>query len=420
MTSSAPAVTGEKPGTRHAKHPEVFQRTFGEMWICESVPQTRAVARTRDGRVWPPVLGGRAELTSPAQGVTSEKFLTRHVDYPKQLLIPFHPSEHIVNPEKFQRAFLDEMCSLATEVRAVAKSREGKLGLKALLCDRRAMLYFTQPSTRTFLSFDNACHILGIRTSEIRDPSTSSEVKGESLEDSIRTFSSYVDIIIMRSHEPGLAALAANIMDSIERPVPIVNAGSGPDQHPTQALLDIYTLERSFLKRGGIEGKTIGMMGDLARGRTVRSLCHLLCRYPGVRIKFISPKKFGMKSDIKQILERYKIEFEETTTVGKVLRELDALYLTRLQLEYDQDGSAAPYNYSHFRIGPAEMKKMKPDAIVMHPLPRGPELDPAVDNDRRARYWSQERNGMWVRAALLIQLLKARVEFDKLRQELCP
>ena len=135
---------------------------------------------------------------------------------------------HIIDPDAFHRGFLDEICALATEIRAVAKSRDGRLGLKALLADRRAMLYFTQPSTRTFLSFDNACHILGIRTSEIRDPSTSSEVKGESLEDSIRTFSSYVDVIIMRSAEPGLAARAARMMDSIARPIPIVNAGAAP------------------------------------------------------------------------------------------------------------------------------------------------------------------------------------------------
>ena len=421
MTSSAPTVTGEKPDTRHAEDPKALQQTFlGE--TCESVPPARVVSRTRDGRLglWSLVAGGRAEMASPAPTVTGAKRGTRDVDNPKQLLMPFHSYEYIIDPEKFQRPFLDEMCSLATEVRAFAKSRKGRLGLKGLLCDRRAMLYFTQPSTRTFLSFDNACHILGIRTSEIRDPSTSSEVKGESLEDSIRTFSSYVDIIIMRSGEPGLAARAARMMDSIDRPVPIVNAGSGPDQHPTQALLDIYTLERGFAERGGIEGKTIGMMGDLARGRTVRSLCHLLCRYPGVRIRFMSPKEFGMGSDVKQVLGRHKIEFEETRAVNKVLPELDALYLTRLQSEYDRPGSSVSFDHTRYRIGPDKMRKMKHNAIVMHPLPRGPELDPEVDRDSRAMYWHQERNGMWVRAALLIQLLKARGEFDKLRQELCP
>ena len=341
---------------------------------------------------------------------------------------------HVIDPEPFDRAFLDEICTLATEVRTIAKRREGRLRLQGLLRDRRAMLYFTQPSTRTFLSFNNACHVLGIRTSEIRDPATSSEVKGESLEDSIRTFSSYVDVIIMRSREAGLAARAARMMDSIARPVPIVNAGSGPDQHPTQALLDVYTLDRSFAGRGGIEGRTIGMMGDLARGRTVRSLCHLLRHYPGVRLKFISPAKFRMRPDVKRLLGRHGIEFEETDAPGGVLPELDALYLTRLQSEYDRpverDGPAAragddaqgatvhgpaepggsgsaPYDHARYGIGPDELRRMKADAIVMHPLPRGPELDPRVDEDPRAMYWRQERNGMWVRAALLIRIFEA-------------
>ena len=321
---------------------------------------------------------------------------------------------HIIDPEPFHRTFLDEICALATEVRTVAKSRPGRRGLQALLDDRRAMLYFTQPSTRTFLSFNNACHILGIRTSEIRDPSTSSEVKGESLEDSIRTFSSYVDVIIMRSAEPGLAARAARLMDSIARPLPIVNAGSGPDQHPTQALLDIYTLDRSFADRGGIEGKAIGMMGDLARGRTVRSLCHLLRHYPGVRLRFLSPDEYRMRDDVKELLARHGIEFEESSDPGEVLPELDALYLTRLQSEYDGPGEAARFDHARFGIGPTEVGRMKPDAIVMHPLPRGPELDRRVDDDPRAMYWRQERNGMWVRVALLIRILGAEAAFHEI------
>ncbi len=322
---------------------------------------------------------------------------------------------HIIDPEPFHRAFLNEICALATEIRAVAKTRDGRLGLQALLGDRRAMLYFTQPSTRTFLSFNNACHILGIRTSEIRDPSTSSEVKGETLEDSIRTFSSYVDVIIMRSAEPGLAARAARMMDSIARPVPIVNAGSGPDQHPTQALLDIYTLDRSFAERGGIEGKTIGMMGDLARGRTVRSLCHLLRHYPGVRLRLLSPPAFRMRGDVKALLESHGIDLEETDSPGEILPELDALYLTRLQSEYDGPGETARFDHARFRLGPDELRRMKPDAIIMHPLPRGPELDPRVDEDPRAMYWRQERNGMWVRVALLIRILGAAARFREIR-----
>src|SRR5690606_36990911 len=185
------------------------------------------------------------------------------------------PLFHVIDPRPFDRVLLDDLCDLTTRVRSLAKDPDGARFLLGLLPDRRAMLYFVQPSTRTFLSFNNACHVLGIRTSEIRDPATSSEVKGESFEDSIRTFSSYVDVIIMRTREPGRAAVAARLMDSIPWPVPVIDAGSGSDQHPTQALLDIYTLDRSFAERGGIDGKVIGMMGDLKRGRTVRSLSYL-------------------------------------------------------------------------------------------------------------------------------------------------
>ena len=143
---------------------------------------------------------------------------------------------HVIDPQVFERRLLDELCDLTTRVRTLAKSYAGARFLQELLPNRRAMFYFTQPSTRTFLSFNNACHILGIRTSEIRDRSTSSEVKGESFNDSIRTFSSYVDVIVMRAREPGRAAQAARLMDTIDRPVPVINAGSGSDLHPTQAL----------------------------------------------------------------------------------------------------------------------------------------------------------------------------------------
>src|SRR5690606_1884312 len=273
-----------------------------------------------------------------------------------------------------------------------------------LLPTRRAMLYFTQPSTRTFLSFNNACHILGIRTSEIRDPSTSSEVKGERFEDSIRTFSSYVDVIIMRTREPGRAAQAARLMDSIPRPIPVINAGSGSDQHPTQALLDIYTLDRSFAERGGIDGKVIGMMGDLKRGRTVRSLSYLMKCYRGVRLVFIAPPAFAMEPDVMAHLAEHNIEFAETDRLDDVLPELDALYVTRMQSEWDVAGESQAVDLARFSVGPAELARLKPDSIIMHPLPRGPEIDPVVDPDPRAMYWRQERNGMWMRVAVLLTI----------------
>ena len=316
---------------------------------------------------------------------------------------------HVIDPRVFERRLLDELCALATRVRAIAKTPRGARFLQDLAPDRRAMLYFTQPSTRTFLSFNNACHILGMRTSEIRDPSTSSEVKGESFEDAIRTFSSYVDVIIMRSRHPGRAALAANLMDSIARPVPVINGGSGSDQHPTQALLDIYTLDRSFSELGGIDGKVIGMMGDLRRGRTVRSLCMLMKNYRDVRLVFVAPGRFAMQDDIKSYLAAHGITYDETEDLPGVLPQLDALYVTRMQSEWDETDESLQVDTRRFSVGIEEMKLLKPHGIVMHPLPRGPEIAPAVDVDPRAMYWRQERNGMWMRVAVLLKIFKLEI-----------
>lgn len=324
---------------------------------------------------------------------------------------------HIISPKQFSRPLLDELCELTTAARTLAKSRHGARALQMLLADKRAMLYFSQPSTRTFLSFNNACHILGIRTSEIRNASTSSEVKGETVEDSIRTFSSYVDVIIMRSWEQGLAELAAEHMNSIPRPVPIVNAGSGKDHHPTQALLDIYTLDRSFSQRGGIDGKTIGLMGDLLRGRTARSLAYLMKNYSDVRLVFIAPTGFEMEDDIKSHLDEHKVEWYDTDQLAEVLPDLDAIYVTRIQTEWDDPDSPVQVDYSKFQIGTEQLKAMRSDAVIMHPLPRGPELDPDVDADPRAMYWRQERNGMWMRVAALLKTFGVDDQFRSIYQD---
>ncbi len=327
---------------------------------------------------------------------------------PKTLVQPLH----ILDPRQFDRPVLDELCALTNRARGLAKTREGARLLQTLLPHKRAMLYFNQPSTRTFLSFNNACHVLGIRSSEIRDATTSSEVKGESFVDSIRTFSSYVDVIIMRTWGEGLAKVSAELMDSIQRPVPIINAGSGRDQHPTQALLDIYTLERSFENSGGIDGKTIALMGDLRRGRTVRSLCYLMKNYQDVTLVFIAPEAFRMGDDIKQHILDHGNHFQETESLREVIPGLDALYLTRLQTEYDTQGESAGFDHSRFCFGLEELKQLGENAVILHPLPRGPELDPAVDSDPRAVYWRQERNGMWMRVALLIKIFGMQHEID--------
>ncbi len=306
--------------------------------------------------------------------------------------------------QQFDRALLDAFYNIANSIRKIAKQKGGMDWLQTLLSHKRAMLYFIQPSTRTFLSFMNACHILGIKLSEVRDPSTSSEVKGETPEDTIRTFSSYVDVIIMRHPQEGFAERAAWVLNNSDRPVPIVNAGSGKDQHPTQALLDIYTLQRSFEATGGIDGKSIAMVGDLARGRTVRSLSYLLGNFSDVKIYYVAPPQFKMKDDIKLFLDKKNISYYECDDLESVLPVVDAVYMTRIQDEHDVNGESKNVDFNKYHLHERHLKSLKESAIIMHPLPRRNEIDVRIDNDHRAMYWRQERNGMWIRAALLIKL----------------
>jgi aspartate carbamoyltransferase catalytic subunit len=315
------------------------------------------------------------------------------------------PVQHILNAEQFDRKYLDELHTLTDTIRRFDKSKEGLMYLKSLLPHRRAMLYFTQPSTRTFLSFQSACQILGMQPNEIRDSNTSSERKGESIEDSLQTFSSYVDLIIMRTAVPGLCERIAKLLDQTDRPVPIINGGSGPDQHPTQALLDIYTLYRSFKRIGGIDGKTIMMVGDLARGRTVRSLSMLLCNYSNVNIIFSSPEQFRINEDLRSFLKNRNVKFEETTEFESQLPRSDAIYMTRIQDEYDIAGESKRVPYENYFLKQSHLRSLKETAVIMHPLPRRQELDPGIDLDPRAKYWRQERNGMWIRVALITKVL---------------
>ncbi|MES9870642.1 MAG: aspartate carbamoyltransferase [Sedimenticola sp.] len=311
---------------------------------------------------------------------------------------------HILRSDQFDREFLDYLYSLVNLIRRYDKSKEGLLYLKSLLPHIRGMLYFTQPSTRTFMSFHSACNILGVQTSEIRDSSTSSEKKGESIEDSLRTFSSYVDLIVMRSPEAGLCERIAAFLDATPRPVPIINAGSGPDEHPTQALLDIYTLRRSF-KGNQIDGKKICMVGDLKRGRTVRSLSRLLANYEDVTITFASPEEFRIEQDLRDCLNNRGVPFVETTDFEGAIREADAIYMTRIQDEWDEQHESDAVDHSNFCLHYDHLDVIKDDCVIMHPLPRRDEIDPQIDSDPRAKYWRQERNGMWVRVALIAILM---------------
>ena len=301
--------------------------------------------------------------------------------------------------QQLNRDLLTLLFRTADRLREVTQHKDGSDYISGLLSDKRAMLYFAQPSTRTFMSFLNACHILGVKTSEIRDTSTSSEVKGETPEDTVRTFSSYVDMIIMRHPTPGFVEKTAWLMNRTGRPVPIISGGSGKDQHPTQALLDTYTLYRSF--NGDMDGKHIVMVGDLKRGRTVRSLSYLMKNYNKISLSFVSPKEFRMESDILDFLKRHNIPFQETEDFKGVMKTADAIYMTRIQDEHDKSGESKGVDYSPFYFRQEHLKDIKKTCVIMHPLPRRHEIEVSVDDDPRAVFWRQERNGMWARAALM-------------------
>ena len=309
---------------------------------------------------------------------------------------------HTLFAQQFDRGLLERLCALANRIRFINKSKEGALYLKNVLAHMRAMLYFSQPSSRTFLSHLAACQLLGITTGSVRDAATSSEFKGESKEDSIRTFSSYFDMIIMRSPEQGLAEKMAWELSNSDRPIPILNAGSGKDQHPTQALLDIYTLVRSFETKGGVDGRTVVFCGDLLRGRTVRSLSYLLTNFNDVKQVFIAPQELQVPDDVIAILKKKGVRYEIGEDLKAGVKVADAVYMTRIQDEWDTaKGASAKIDTSRFKFGAEELALLKPDGCLLHPLPRRDEIATCCDHDPRAMYWRQMRNGMWIRAALI-------------------
>lgn len=219
--------------------------------------------------------------------------------------------------------------------------------------------------------------------------------------DTIRTVEAYADTIVLRHFQAGSARRAANAAS-----VPIINAGDGPGQHPTQALLDVYTIQREI---GRLENFRIGMVGDLANGRTVRSLAYVLSMYKGVKMYFVAPDVVRMKEDIKSFLSEQGVEWEEVEDLKAVAADVDVLYQTRIQKERFQD---RPEDYDkakgRYIIDEEVMKLLPNDGVVMHPLPRVDEIDPRVDPDPRSAYFRQAKNGLYVRMALLKLALQGR------------
>ena len=302
---------------------------------------------------------------------------------------------HVIEAQQFDVPTL--LCLIET-TQEMEKAVSG--GGTSDLHKRIMATLFYEPSTRTRFSFETAMYRLGGSVISTENAAEFSSVaKGETLEDTVRILNGYADVLVIRHYEVGSAKRAA----SVSR-VPVINAGDGAGQHPTQALLDLYTIHKEI---GSIDGLRIAMVGDLAQGRTVRSLAYLLSKFQNIRIYFVAPPLLKMKGDILDHLREKNVWYAEETDLDKVLPEVNVVYQTRIQKERFGDRIA---DYEACRgvyvINSDSLRLMKADAIVMHPLPRLDEIAMEVDSDPRAAYFRQAQNGLCVRMALLRMVLK--------------
>ena len=297
---------------------------------------------------------------------------------------------NLIKPTDLTVSEIDEICSLAEQIIVDPNSFNDVCRGKIL-----ATLFF-EPSTRTRLSFEAAMLHLGGAVEGFSDAANSSTAKGESLSDTIRTVSSYVDVIAMRNPKEGAALLASQYSAC-----PIINAGDGGHYHPTQTLTDMLTIRAL---QGGFEGHTIGFCGDLKFGRTVHSLAEAMARYKNNKYIFISPKELQVPEYVTQELDEAGIQYTTAERIESVIGDLDILYMTRVQKERffnEQDYIRLKDSYI---LDNQKMSLARKNMIVLHPLPRVNEIAPEVDDDPRASYFKQVKYGMYVRMALIAKL----------------
>lgn len=298
---------------------------------------------------------------------------------------------HLMNPLDFTVEELDQLFALAGDIEKNRKKY-------AHACDgKKLATCFYEPSTRTRLSFESAMLNLGGSVIGFSDAGSSSASKGESVSDTIRVISCFADICAMRHPKEGAPMVAAS-----HSSIPVINAGDGGHQHPTQTLTDLMTI-RSL--KGRLSDFTIGLCGDLKFGRTVHSLINALVRYPGIRFLFISPEELRIPDYITDMLKEKNIPYEEKIRLEDVMGELDLLYMTRVQKErfFNEEDYVRLKDF--YILDQAKMKLAKPDMIVLHPLPRVNEISVEVDDDPRAAYFRQVQYGVYVRMALILTLL---------------
>lgn len=303
---------------------------------------------------------------------------------------------HLMSPLDFTVEELDRLFDLASDM-------EQNMGKYAHACKgKKLATCFYEASTRTRLSFESAMLNLGGSVIGFSDAGSSSASKGESVSDTIRVISCFADICAMRHPKEGAPMVAAE-----KASIPVINAGDGGHQHPTQTLTDLLTI-RSL--RGRLDHFTIGLCGDLKFGRTVHSLIHALVRYPGIRFIFISPEELKVPDYITEMLREKDIPFEEVIRLEEIMPQLDFLYMTRVQRErfFNEEDYVRLKDF--YILNKEKMNLAKEDMLVLHPLPRVNEISVDVDEDPRAAYFRQVQYGVYVRMALILTLLEIEVK----------
>jgi aspartate carbamoyltransferase catalytic subunit len=300
--------------------------------------------------------------------------------------------QHIVEVGQFDRTFVERIFAAADQMRDLERPSQRQAG-------RILATIFYEPSTRTRLSFESAMLRLGgqvISTENARE--FSSAIKGETVEDTIMMASGYADAIVIRHYEQGAAARAAAVS-----PVPILNAGDGPGEHPTQALLDLYTIRHEL---GRMDNLRIALVGDLRYGRTARSLALLSRLTEGVQLVFVSPPQVPMGRDVRDALTAAEVPFRDETDLAPILPDVDVVYQTRVQKERFEREDEYQAVKGTYVLDRGMYDRLNPDAVVLHPLPRVDEIDPEVDSDPRSAYFRQAHNGVFIRMALLDHVLQ--------------
>lgn len=311
--------------------------------------------------------------------------------------------KNILSVDQFDRADLEQLF----EVTARMKRLKEQNGSTDILRGKILSNLFYEASTRTDASFSIAMKRLGGEVHNIVGVQFSSVSKGETLPDTVRVLSGYTDVIVLRHPEQGAARIAAQAIQSErakldQAPVPLINAGDGVGEHPSQALLDVYTIQQ---KCGRIDNLTVALVGDLKHGRTVHSLARLLSMYQGVKLIFIAPPSLPMPAELVAELRLRGVEMREAATIAEVAQEADVWYITRVQKERFETEAAYQSVSGSYCVNGTMVNTMKSSAIIMHPLPRVGEISPEVDELPQAVYFEQAANGMYVRMALLAGVL---------------